>query len=127
MESGKHQVSLKMTGGGEDPLHFSGLVRDGKAPCENCDVQGNADVCNWSHGNEGYDNEGAGDIKEGQIVSMEADLDKGTLKFWVDGKQHGPGRRSGVTGRLHWAVSLYHSGAAALIVPTPELQPLSVS
>ena len=54
---------------------------------------------------------------------MEADLDKGTLRFWVDGKPHGPGHSSGVTGRLRWAVSLYYKGGAVQIVPTPELQP----
>ena len=54
---------------------------------------------------------------------MEADLDKGTLRFWVDGKPHGPGHSSGVTGRLRWAVCLGFKGAAAEIVPTPELQP----
>ena len=58
---------------------------------------------------------------------MEADLDKGTLRFWVDGKPHGPGRSSGVTGRLRWAVILYYKGAAVEIVPTPELQPWSAS
>ena len=59
---------------------------------------------------------------DGDLVSMEADLDKGTLRFWVDGKPHGPGWSSGVTGRLRWAVCLYWKGAAVQIVPTPELQ-----
>jgi hypothetical protein len=68
-----------------------------------------------------------GFINEGQIVSMEADLDKGTLRFWVDGKQHGPGFMSGVQGRVRWAVSLAYKGAAVEIVPTPELQPWSAS
>ena len=76
-------------------------------------------------GNGRENDDAAGRIKEGQIVSMEADLDKGTLRFWVDGKQHGPGWSSGVTGRLRWAVSLFYKGAAVQIVPTPELQPWS--
>ena len=58
---------------------------------------------------------------------MEADLDKGTLRFWVDGKQHGPGFVGGVEGRLRWAVSMHRKGAGAEIVPTPELQPWSAS
>jgi hypothetical protein len=45
-------------------------------------------------------------MKEGQIVSMEADADKGALRFWLDGKQHGPGFMSGVEGRVRWAVGL---------------------
>ena len=54
---------------------------------------------------------------------MGADLGKGTLRFWVDGKPHGPGHSSGVTGRLRWAVCLYYKGIAVEIVPTPGLQP----
>ena len=80
-----------------------------------------------SYGNGKHRSGGAGNIYEGLIVSMEADLDKGTLRFWVDGKLHGPGFSSGVTGRLRWAVSLYNKGGAVEIVPTPELQPWSAS
>ena len=58
---------------------------------------------------------------------MEADSDNGTLRFWVDGKQHSPGFMSGVTGRVRWAVCLYYKGAAVAIVPIPELQPSSAS
>ena len=74
-------------------------------------------------GNGKEEDDEAGEINEGQIVSMEADLDKGTLRFWVDGKPHGPGWSSGVTGRLRWAVCVYYKGGAVEIVPTPELQP----
>ena len=81
------------------------------------------DLC----GNGKQDDDFAGGIKEGQIVSMEADLDKGTLRFWVDGKQHGLGYMGGVQGRLRWAVSVFYKGGAAEIVPTPELQPWSAS
>ena len=68
----------------------------------------------------------AGSRMAKQIVSMEADLDKGTLRFWVDGKPHSSGHSSGVGGRLRWAVGttgMYFKGAAVEIVPTPELQP----
>jgi hypothetical protein len=78
-------------------------------------------------GNGKQDDDSAGSIKEGQIVSMEAGLDKGTLRFWVDGKQHGLGFMSGVEGRVRWAVSMHRKGAGAEIVPTPELQPWSAS
>ena len=44
---------------------------------------------------------------------MEADLDKGTLRFWVDGKQHSPGFMSGVEGRVRWAVTVFRKGGAA--------------
>jgi hypothetical protein len=129
MESGKHRMSLKlMKGEGGLLLHFFGLVRDGAAwdkrlyGADSTDAwyMGSAGDL-WGNGKQLDDY--AGIIKEGQIVSMEADLDKGTLRFWVDGKPHGPGHSSGVAGRLRWAVSLHSKGGAVEIVPTPELQP----
>ena len=54
-------------------------------------------------------------------------LSEGSLRFWVDGKPHGPGHSGGVTGQLRWGASMYLKGAAVEIVPTPELQPWSAS
>ena len=129
MESGKHRMSLKLIKGeGNSLLHFFGLVRDGVAWDKERHHSASTDAWYmrssgtlWGNGKDGDD--GAGDINEGQIVSMEADLDKGTLRFWVDGKPHGPGWGSGVTDRLRWAASVYFKGTAVEIVPTPELQP----
>jgi hypothetical protein len=131
MESGKHRVSLKlMKGEGGGLFHLFGLVRDGAA--WNKDLAGRESTDAWYmsgvgrlYGNGKERDDEAGEINEGQIVSMEADLDKGTLRFWVDCKPHGPGHSSGVTGRLRWAVSMCNKGAAVEIVPTPELQPWS--
>ncbi len=129
MESGKHRMSLKLIRGeGNGYLsHLFGLVCDGAA-WEKCHADGESTDA-WYMGSDGalYGNgkdcdDKAGKIEEGQIVSMEADLDKGTLRFWVDGKPHGPGWSSGVTGRLRWAVCLFYKGGAVQIVPTPELQ-----
>jgi len=129
MESGKHRMSLKLIKGEVGDLyHFFGLVRDGAAWDKNHCNRASTDA--WYMNSSGYlcgngkrGDDYAGEINEGQIVSMEADLDKGTLRFWVDGKPHGPGHSSGVTGRLRWAVCLYRKGTAVEIVPTPELQP----
>jgi len=128
MESGKHRMSLKlMKGEGTRLVHLFGLVRDGAAWDKEQYHKESTDA--WYmydygplYGNGKHDDDNAGQIKEGQIVSMEADLDKGTLRFWVDGKPHGPGWGSGVTGRLRWAVCLGDKGGAVEIVPTPELQ-----
>ena len=130
MESGKHRMSLKLTKAeGASLTHYFGLVRDGDGAAWNEDHGTRASTDAWYMNNVGdlYGNgkcgdDGAGRIYEGQIVSMEADLDKGTLRFWVDGKPHGPGWSSGMTGRLRWAVCLYHKGNAVEIMPTPELQ-----
>jgi hypothetical protein len=132
MESGKHRMSLKLTGGGARLAHLFGLVRDGAAWDKDHSDEDSTDAW-YLHsqgslcGNGKEFGDEAGMIKEGQIVSMEADLDKGTLRFWVDGKQHGPGYSSGVQGHLRWAVSLCYENTAAEIVPTQELQPWSAS
>ena len=97
MESGKHRMSLKLIDGEGDGLyHLFGLVRDGAAWDKDHAVKESTDAWYmdddgslWGNGKQCSDY--AGFIKEDQIVSMEADLDKGTLRFWVDGKQHGPG------------------------------------
>ena len=122
-------MSLKlMKGEGGGLFHYFGLVRDGAAWDKDHAEGDDADawyMCNNGgalYGNGKFNDDYAGYIKEGQIVSMEADLDKGTLRFWVDGKPHGPGHSSGVTGRLRWAVSLWFKGGAVQIVPTPKLQ-----
>jgi hypothetical protein len=132
MDTGTHRISLKLerhTAG--DLCHYFGLVRDG-AECLK-DHRHRADAWYMGsnlgelYGNGKYADDEAGEIHEGQIVSMEADLDKGTLRFWVDGVPHGPGVSHGVTGRLRWAVSLFCTGGSVKIVPTPDLQPWSLA
>ena len=67
----------------------------------------------------------AGGIEPGQVLTMQVDMDAGTLKIWLNGKPHGPGYTSGVTGPLHWTASVLEVSSAVEIVPTPELQPLT--
>jgi hypothetical protein len=130
MESGKHRISLKMMNGeaNNNSAHFFGLVRDGAVYDKDHGLRESTDVW-YVHSNGALDGNGkgfsdnAGQISEGQIVSMEADLDKGTLRFWVDGKPHGPVYSSGMTGCLRWTVCLAYKSGAVQIVATPELQP----
>ena len=74
-------------------------------------------------GNGKDHNDEAGRIKSGDELTMQVDTDAGTLKFWVNGKPHGPGYTSGVRGPLQWATSMYsfeESGTDTVaIVPTP--------
>jgi hypothetical protein len=135
MESGKHRISLKIEARDDesDLLHYFGLIRDGaawnKSRCDDIDDPDawymSDNGCLYSNGGTG--SEKAGHIKRGQIISVEADLDKGTLRFWVDGKQHGLGWSSGVTGRLRWAVCIVNEGGVVEILPTPPQQPWSAS
>jgi hypothetical protein len=86
-----------MKGEGDDSQHLLGLVRDGAA---------------WD---------------KGHAVRASTELDRGMLRFWVDGKQHGPGFSSGVQGRLRWATSMHRKSGTIDIVHTPALQPWSAS
>ena len=71
------------------------------------------------------ENVGVCKIKDGQVLSMELNMDVGTLKFWVDGHLHGPGftgiRHGEFGGRLRWATSMTKVGMSVRIVPTPTL------
>lgn len=68
-------------------------------------------------GNSIGDHKHDGEIAEGQTVSMEVDLDKGTLRFMVDGKLWE--EFSGVTnGSFRWAVCMRYMGSEVEIVPT---------
>ena len=127
--TGKHTISMKL-GKGDAKYMFMlcGVARDGVACDEDyrCRVSTEAWYIASSGtlcGNGKQVDDNAGRIKEGQVLTMQVDLDAGTLKFWLDGKPHGPGFTSGVTGRLRWATSVYYKGNTVQIVPTPlELQ-----
>ena len=113
---------------GSEPylFHLFGVVRDGRAWNADCPRSDSTDAWymqdgGWLCGNGKEGSDGAGSINEGQIISMVADLDKGTLRFWLDGQPHGPGWSSGVKGKLCWSVSMCYEGPAIQIVPTPEL------
>jgi hypothetical protein len=73
----------------------------------------------FGNGKDGENTAGA--INSGQIPTIEADLGKSTLRFWVAGKPHGPGYTSGVTGRLRFAAAVSYKGSSVQIVPTPAL------
>ena len=72
------------------------------------------------------ENVGVGKIEGGQVLSMELNMDVGTLKFWVDGHLHGPGftgiRPGDFGGRLRWATCVTKVGMSVRIVPTPTLE-----
>ena len=107
---------------------FCGLVGDGAAWNERHTAS--SSTTGWFmesydgrlYGNGKQNDDEADKIHSGQILTIEADLDKGTLRFWVAGKPRGPGYTSGVTGRLRFATTVFCKSNSVQIVPTPELQ-----
>ena len=117
--TGKHTISMKLDQGSANGMYIScGMVSDGALWYI---VSDEGDICKLDSDYIQSSN-GAGEIKSGQVLTMQVDTDARTLKFWVDGKPHGPGYTSGVTGPLRWATSVGFKGNAVEIVPTPELE-----
>ena len=102
--TGKHAISMKLgEGDAQNMAILCGVARDG-VDCDK-DYANKENTEAWYmfssgvlYGNGKEDDDPAGMINEGQVLTMQVDLDAGTLKFWVDGKPHGPGWTSGVTG-----------------------------
>ena len=123
--AGKHTISMKLGQGDAEYMSiFCGVARDGVACDKDYATEDSTeawymDSGGYLYGNGKIDDDWAGRINEGQVLTMQLDLDAGTLKFWVDGKPHGPGWTSGVTGRLRWATSVIWKGNSVQIVPTP--------
>ena len=128
MEKGVHRISFKMGKGEAERLGaiLCGVVRDGAAWNKFHGMRADAGwfMCNTGalYGNGKEHDDKAGLINEGQILSLELDLDLGTLMFFVDGKRHGPGYTSGVTGKLRFAATVVWIGNTIQIVPTLELE-----
>ena len=123
IDSGAHRISLKAIKGEADGLfHYFGLIRDG---CSCGQYFRMSDGWFLDDGAWGVDvgclhGDNVVAIADGQIVTIEADLDRGALRYWVDGKQF-TSYTSGVKGRMPWAVGLGCHTSAVQIVPTSEL------
>jgi hypothetical protein len=73
-------------------------------------------------GNGKYvDDEAAGGYKQGDRVGVLLDLDNGSLRFFKNGLQHGPGYAAGsVTGPVVAAVQLYEKDSSVRLLPNAE-------
>jgi hypothetical protein len=72
-------------------------------------------------GNGKYDDDGAGAYKQGDRVGMLLDLDNGSLCFFKNGVQHGPGYAAGsVTGPVVAAVQMYNKHESVRLLPNAE-------
>jgi hypothetical protein len=69
-------------------------------------------------GNGKNEDDAAGEIEEGARVGVLLDLDEGSLRFFVNGVQHGPGYPAGsVKGPVVCAVVMYSPGTIARLLP----------
>jgi hypothetical protein len=72
-------------------------------------------------GNGKYLSDEAGTYKQGDRVGVLLDLDNGSLRFFKNGVQHGPGYAAGsVTGPVVAAVQMYHKDASVRMLPNAE-------
>jgi hypothetical protein len=69
-------------------------------------------------GNGKCEDDAAGDIEEGDRVGVLLNLDEGSLRFFKDGVQHGPGYPAGsITGPVVCAVQLCASNSSVRLLP----------
>jgi hypothetical protein len=73
----------------------------------------------YGNGKQGDDN--AGVYKQGDRVGMLLDFDNGSLRFFKNGVQHGPGYPAGsVTGPVVAAVHMYDKHLSVRLLPNAE-------
>jgi hypothetical protein len=73
----------------------------------------------WGNG-KCHDNK-AGPYKQGDRVGVLLDLDNGSLRFFKNGEQHGPGYPAGsVTGPVVHAVQMSNNGEILRLLPNAE-------
>jgi hypothetical protein len=73
------------------------------------------------YGNGKAGNDRAGGYKQGDRVGMLLDLDNGSLRFFKNGVEHGPGYPAGsVTGPVVAAVQMYEKDESVRLLPNAE-------
>jgi hypothetical protein len=73
----------------------------------------------WGNGKGGDDE--AGGYKQGDRVGVLLDLDNGSLRFFKNGVEHGPGYPAGsVTGPVMAAVQMFYQDDSVRLLPDAE-------
>jgi hypothetical protein len=72
-------------------------------------------------GNGEYNDDYAGEYKQGDRVGMLLNLDNGSLRFFKHGVEHGSGYAAGsVTGPVVAAVQMYYKNTSVRLLPNAE-------
>jgi hypothetical protein len=101
---------------------FVGIAKPNLDPNHDCALDGSADAWFiWTYEGSLCSKEqdaGAGDIEEGSRLGVLLDLDEGSLRFFKNGVQHGPGYPAGsVTGPVVCAMQMYNPGTIVRLLP----------
>jgi hypothetical protein len=120
---GKHYWEVEIVNcDGSDP--FIGVTRPNLDPNHDNAVADSTDGWFiWTSGgglcgNGKEEDDPAGSIEEGGRVGVLLDLDEGSLRFFKNGVQHGPGYSAGsVTGPVVCAVQLYAHDSSVRLLP----------
>jgi hypothetical protein len=97
-------------------LHPTGCF-NGRACTDGWFIADDAYIC----GNGKQYDDGAGSYKHGDRVGVLLDLDNGSLRFFKNGVQHGPGYPAGsVTGPVVAAVQMYYKHTSVRLLPDAE-------
>jgi hypothetical protein len=128
LTEGKHFWEVELLS--EDALDvFIGISRPNLNPTGNYAQQGCTDswfICTYNgslcgNGKSMYGDDRAGKYKQGDRVGVLLDLDNGSLRFFKNGVQHGPGYAAGsVTGPVVAAVQLYNEDASVRLLPNAQ-------
>jgi hypothetical protein len=74
------------------------------------------------YGNGKWNDDTAGGYKQGDRVGVLLDLDNGSLRFFKNGVQHGPGYAAGsVTGPVVSAVQMYFKDQSVRLLPNAKV------
>jgi hypothetical protein len=123
---GKHYWEVELLSARMNMI-FIGISRPNLDPTEDYAVGGctdgwfvnsyNGALC----GNGKQDSDRAGAYKQGDCVGVLLDLDNGSLRFFKNSVQHGPGYPAGsVTGPVVAAVNMYYEHASVRLLPNAE-------
>jgi hypothetical protein len=103
---------------------FVGIARPNLDPNHDYAVSESTDgwfICTTGgrlYGNGKEEDDAAGKIEEGDRVGVLLDLDEGSLRFFKNGVQHGPGYPAGsVTGPVVCAMQMYGPGTSVRLLP----------
>jgi hypothetical protein len=120
---GKHYWEVELLNGVGGKV-FIGVTRPNLDPDHDYAKEENTDgwfICDWGgglYGNGQENHDQVGDMDQGDRVGVLLDLDEGSLRFFKNGVQHGPGYPAGsVAGPVVCAVQTYGGGTSVQLLP----------